>query len=464
MNDEIESFRALVNQWGYAYKWAVVSYVALKCPNSEKLTIIAGRIGLEVTLYLKDIEALPVDFESASLIAGREIIQINGKLTEVLSGLDKGKLNATKIVAEMTLEGDNFSTSFLPYYPYSILEGPRQATLHIRGVNKRDVIQNIDQLNWELKAADKPYENLDELLGSLGLPTAARMDSTALEIVANSIALIHVDSIIESGKALLKCVVAEGLHIEKLKLGYKIFERDYVKRGHIAGSDFRWKPDGDIQTGEFELPVGESSVLQMFASYEGHALHQLWITDPNKHLNARYASYAVFDPDLKVLRDFLSAVTKKPGEDFEQGIATLLTMLGFSVSQYGTSPKLQNGPDIIAVTSLNNIAVIECTTKHLSNNDKISKLVLRTNQLKESLEKSGHAHLAIQPVIVTALPRSDVSADLQEAGRHGVAVITKEDIDLSLETQAPFLVNSEDIFKGFSNLIPDKKQAEFDLG
>jgi len=223
MNDEIEDFLQLINHWRGAYKWAVVSYVALKYPDSDNLKLIAGRVSLEETLCKENIEMLTIDFESANLIAGREVIQIDGDLDEVLSGLGEGKLTGTKGVIKMTLEGEgaDVSPTFLPYYPYSVSEGLRQPTLHIRGARKWDVIQNIDQLNWELKAADKPYDSLDELLGSLGLPTAVRSDVTELEVVANSPVVIHADSIIDSGKALLKCVVAEGLDVEKLKLGIK---------------------------------------------------------------------------------------------------------------------------------------------------------------------------------------------------------------------------------------------------
>ncbi len=464
VNDEINNFRTLVNQWGYAYKWAVVSYVALRYSGSNKLTLLAGRIDLESTLLnAEDIKSLPVEFESDNVVAGREVMQINGKLDQVLSGLDEGKLVVTKGMADIALKrGDSFSANFLPYPPYSVSKGLHQPALHIRGARKWDVIPNIDQLNWELKAAEKPYKSLDELLDSLELPTAARADCTTLEVAANSFTAIHADSKIDSGKVLLKLVVAENVHTEKLRFGYIVSERKSVKRGHIAGSDFRWELDGNIQTGIFELSVDEASVLQALISYDGYVLGQQWITDPSKHVNPRYASCKLFDPDLRILHDFLSGKSKDPGNDFEQGITILFTLLGFSPSHHGTVPKLQDGPDILAFTPRNNIAVIECTTKRLNDKDKMSKLVSRTNQLKERLKLSGHPHLLIQPVIVTALSRSDVSADLPEAGRNGIVVISRDDIKLLLERVALSLSDPEDIFRGFANLIPDKKQPEMD--
>jgi len=59
------------------------------------------------------------------------------------------------------------------------------------------------QLDWELKAADAPFDNLDELLIHCGLPTLTQMgDSTALEVVARSPGMIGVASIIKDGDAI----------------------------------------------------------------------------------------------------------------------------------------------------------------------------------------------------------------------------------------------------------------------
>jgi hypothetical protein len=56
----------------------------------------------------------------------------------------------------------------------------------------------------------------------------------------------------------------------------------------------------------------------------------------------------------------------------------LLTLLGFSVANYGRIPKLQKGPDIIAITPSGHVGVVECTVGLINESDKLAKLVQRT--------------------------------------------------------------------------------------
>ncbi len=97
----------------------------------------------------------------------------------------------------------------------------------------------------------------------------------------------------------------------------------------------------------------------------------------------------------------------KPDTDkpyaFESAVSTLLTLLGFSVSNYGRIPKLQKGPDIIAVTPSGHVGIIECTIGLINENDKLAKLVQRTTLIKEKLTDARYGHLQLQSTIVTPL-------------------------------------------------------------
>ena len=59
------------------------------------------------------------------------------------------------------------------------------------------------------------------------------------------------------------------------------------------------------------------------------------------------------------------------------------------MSHHGKIQKLQDGPDIIALTPIGNIGVIECTSGLLDTDDKLAKLVQRTNLIRKKLVETG---------------------------------------------------------------------------
>jgi hypothetical protein len=166
----------------------------------------------------------------------------------------------------------------------------------------------------------------------------------------------------------------------------------------------------------------------------------------------------MFDQKAKLLSQMLlnSDRDKDMAKHFEGAVTNLWGLLGFSVSNYGRFPKLQDGPDIIAVAPDGNVAVIECTTGLLDLNDKIAKLVQRTHALSNTLSASGHGHKAIQPVSITQLSRSEVAANLEDAEKHHIAVMCNEDLS-QLLTQIPLFPNPDSFFRALKKYIPQSK-------
>jgi len=201
------------------------------------------------------------------------------------------------------------------------------------------------------------------------------------------------------------------------------------------------------------ISVGEALLVQAFLSYDRVSLHQWWITDPTKHLNPRHAIHQAFDQEQELLRRILfTPETDKPYA-FEGAVSALLSLLGFSVANYGRIPKLQKGPDIVAVTPLGHVAVVECTIGLLNENDKLAKLVQRTKLIKTKLAEAGHGRLEVQATIVTPLSRGEVAADLEIAGEHGIAVVCKEDLE-RLVSQVALPPNADRLFTDSRGLIP----------
>jgi len=191
-------------------------------------------------------------------------------------------------------------------------------------------------------------------------------------------------------------------------------------------------------------------------SYGEVPIDQSSVSDPTKHLNPRHAINQLFDPQ----NDRLPLLLFNPGggkeDSFEGGVSTLLTLLGFSVSNYGRFPKFQEGPDIIAMTPGGHVAVVECTVGLLNKKDKIAKLVQRTHAIREKLENSGYSGVDIQPVCVTRLSQEEIAVDLEDARTHGIAVVCKQNLEDALK-QIELPLDADRFFGNLKKLIPAPK-------
>lgn len=456
----LSDFEALISPWANAYQCATISYIGLKTAEGQRL--LFGRILLEPTR--SGVNDAAFKFETEHLIAARFIS--SATQTDIKTILEKAKAGEIQTIdhtSKLLLQADgSFSTYFSPIHHPFVSEGPRRPTLRVSGTSRHNLTVSIADhraLDWELKAAETPFDNLDELLSQCNLPAQMQMgDSTTLEIVAKSPVMISDSSAITGSDTVIECRLASVLDIEKLRLGYKILHKESIERKSVSGSALDWRQDEDIKIGTYRAPVGSASLLQAFVSYAGISHHQRWVTDPQRRLNPRLAIHQVFDEDLELLRRMLlKPETDKPYV-FENAVSTLLNLLGFAVSNYGRIPKLQKGPDIIAISPTGHVGVTECTVGLLDENDKLAKLVQRAKLIRDKLNGTGYGFLQLQAVIMTPLSRDEVTANLERAGKHGIAVVCKEDIEEMLK-QVYLPPNADRLFEEAKRLVPNAGQG-----
>jgi hypothetical protein len=456
----VQDFEALLSMWKGAYVCSVHSYVVVKGQEGGRL--LFGRVLLEPTR--DGVNETPFHFETEHIIAGRFVRVATPDATAVLIAKVKlGQMNTGEGVAALATDTSNpIRAYFAPIYHPLISDGPRLPSLIVHGTAKHNVLVTVGdsrQFDWEVKAADAPFDSLDELLGHCGLPTLMQIgDSTTMEIVARTPAVVGANSAINGSEAVIECRVAKALDSGKLRLGYRMFQKDQqIVRGSVTGDSFEWRDEKDLKIAFHRIAIGEASVLQAFLSYDRISLHQWWVTDPKKHLNPWQTIHQIFDQDLELLRKMLlKPETDKPYA-FENAVSTLLTLLGFSVANYGRIPKLQKGPDIIAVTPSGHVGIVECTIGLINENDKLAKLVQRAALIKEKLTDARYGHLQLQSAIVTPLSREEVAADLAAAGGHGIAVVCKQEIENALN-RVGFPPNADRIFEDAKNLVPASDQ------
>lgn len=452
----IDYFKELIIQWGNAYKCAVISYVGFKTPDGPRL--LCGHILLEVMRVR--IKHTPFNFETEYVLAGRRVLDVAWpKIPSLLSTAGKGEIPFISNDIALGVENQRkISVDFYPIHHPLFGEGPRLSCLRIRGMGKYSLFAKITdslQLDWELKAAKVPFDSLDDLLIHCNLPTLQQMgDSTMLEVMAKTPGLIGAGSKIENGKARIECRVSSALKAQDIRIGYQVFQKGSIaKRAGLDGSNLRWRRENDIRIGVCQIPVGAATLIKVFLSYKGVNLHETWINDPQKQLNQRQALHQVFDNDLELLkRTLLEPESDKP-QLFEGAVSMLFYLLGFSTANYGKIPKLQRGPDVIVVAPSGNVGVIECTVGLLDEKDKLAKLVQRTKLLKDKLLASGFGHLQAQSIIATPLRRGEIIANLDDAAKYDIAVISKENIE-ELLRQVSLPLNPERLFEYTKGLIP----------
>ena len=115
------------------------------------------------------------------------------------------------------------------------------------------------------------------------------------------------------------------------------------------------------------------------------------------------------------------------------------------------------GPDIIAVTPIGNIEVIECTLGLPDHSSKLAKVAEKTMSIKEKLKIAGFGNLQVQPAVVTPLSRDQVVPNLQDAAKLGIALVCKEDIE-ELLRRVILPQDPERLFQELKGLVPDMKQ------
>jgi len=453
-------FESLIAPWIAAYRFADIAYVGVQTKAGPRL--IQGRIVLNPFNVIQGYKTF--EFESAHVIAGRYLLDLTKhSLSSILRDLRNGELLTANDI-KVCLQNDNgFNVFCSPVRHPFVTEGMRLPNINVRGSSKFHLMSNIMEhfdIDWELKAAKVPFDNLDDLLRECGLLNQSDMgDSTSLEIVAGCPAFITEKSIIAKEEGVIECRVSSALDVEKLRLGYKLHRGDViVRRESVSGSNFEWKQEEDSKIGTLKLDVGDASLLQAIVSFSDVAQHLWWVVDPSKRLNPRHAIHQIFDEELDVLRKQLFKPETDKAHMFEQAVSMLLNLAGFSASNYGRIPKLQKGPDIIAISTVGNIAVVECTLGLINENNKLAKLVQRTQLIRDRLNSSGYGHQQIQPVVATPLSRSEILVDLEEAGKHGIAVICREDLEGMLE-RISLPLNPDKLFEDTKSLVPTKMQG-----
>jgi hypothetical protein len=448
-----------IRDWRPGHKWLHRSVLGIQAGSD--FIVLYARAALAITAPLEPVKHFHLRTETIQAIS--EVIPLEDLFGQILIDVEQGQLEVQGTLYRLLRQHDNriwhLSAHHSPFFNPSQSGGPRLPTLFVTSAQKHDVLQiagGQQRLDWELKAADTPFASLDELARFLGFDPAA---DPRIELTALFPGAIAATSKISKGHAEIRANVGPALDRNAFKLGYVAYKAGAAPiRKHIASIDAKWVEHQQFAEAIFEFPIEDYQGVAVFLSYKGVAVHEAFIADRVNPANPRQLIYGLADEGLGFLRKYLLGEGKQADRDLEFAISCVLQLAGFSVLRLGNVEQLRDFADVIAYSITGKVLVAEVTIGGIDANDKLTKLAARSSQIADSLAEIGMAKTDVLPMIVTVLPRSVISGDLEKARKLGIAVVAREDL-ITVAAQPSYDLDSEKAFALFREQIPKNPSA-----
>jgi hypothetical protein len=410
----IDNFLSAVTPWEAGYTQNSFTYLAVK--RLGIFNLVQGAVWLN-TLELK---APFTQFATENIRAGHyRLTELKKSYRELIEEIASGVIRTPDGDLHFPSESGRHSASFSPLHPTALQSQSRVNVLRLGGF-QQFITGQPSVLDWELRAAHKPYDSLQDILGEYQLG-GIFTDVITIEVIGTSVMAIDGEkSKIDRESATISVNLAKTLPADKVAVSYRLISQGKViARDYVEGSHFEWEERDGMQRGTYRLPVPAAAILHCYSIYGGVAQTHWYITDPSTSQNSRRSIYESFDTGLGILSEFLARSNAKgrDARDLETAIAWLFWMLGFSVAHLGATTRTQDFADIVLTTPNGNVAVVECTTGLLRAENKLPNLIHRTTAVRRQLDRSNNRHLRLLPVIVTTLTKDEVRADREAAIR-----------------------------------------------
>jgi len=212
------------------------------------LTYIA-RVGCDRPYVLKarlnfhgaGADLAPKVFESSQIVA--EIFELSALgLTpkDVIQAAVSGKVMTPRgEIAFLPQITGGYAATFIPLHPEVLAQQQRTGVLQIRGTDQSDHWQN-PVLDWALRSADTPYDNLNELSIDFGMGGLIER-STIIEAVAPNVVAIDLGNQVTGGTARIGVLTIKGIDRSKVSIGYRVLDKGAVTaRMTVAGDVLDW--------------------------------------------------------------------------------------------------------------------------------------------------------------------------------------------------------------------------------
>ena len=251
---------------------ARVTILAAKSPDGW--SIISGQIVARMGAFPtppKVLEASTVVVFQADVPGGIDAV------FDLLTQVREGRLDIADRRFRFPIEND--LSGYLEFLnPIGLRDGRRLTSLRAYGARRGGLFDRT-KLDWELKAAEPPFDGLWDLLGEVGLPIPEG-DMCSLEVVFLNVVEVAASSTVAGTKATIDVIMSPRLSPQEMWIGYKVFQhRNVVKRESQAGTALAWRERDGMRVGHLELEVPDGAVVQMFLSYGRETQQQYWMME-----------------------------------------------------------------------------------------------------------------------------------------------------------------------------------------
>lgn len=290
-------------------------------------------------------------------------------------------------------------------------------------IPKQHQLRNIEN---ELRSSSPAFDGLYDALNWLGIGDRSFLGSRSSELniwINPPVDIFFEECSLIDDELTVVLRAHPSFDIRTVQLSICPAPRKDINSSRQIAKEFKWSlSDENLNLGVAKISLkGSDSVLLMLL-INGSTVRRQWLLDENKARNNRQIPVQYFDKDLKMVKR--GVFDQLDSNKFEEGIALLLFMLGFT-------PAVQmetDSPDLIVYTPGGKLILVECTMRIADFSNKVGKLVDRRGGLEKALREQSH-HSLVYGALVCRLPKDQIATlgiDLRE---NKIILITKEDLE-----------------------------------
>lgn len=285
-------------------------------------------------------------------------------------------------------------------------------------------LQSRLEMDNVLRSAAIPFDGIQDLVTWLGIDAAAlNGGQPAITIrVSPPVDLIFERSKLSDDYLFLEFHAHPSFNTKRMTLAIRGEPAsDLLGRKQMAES-ISWAQTTDgklVGTLKTLLPNVDSALTMMLIGQS--TVRRQWFVDAARARNRRWMAAQHFDTDLQKISN--AVLTPIDSKKFEQGVASLLFLLGFSP----VIPIETDAPDLIVTTPGGQLVLVECTTRIADFSSKMGKLVDRRGSLSKALSSARHPS-DILAVLICALEKDQIASPRDELEGQKVLLLTREDL------------------------------------
>ncbi|SFB73429.1 hypothetical protein SAMN05216344_102116 [Polaromonas sp. OV174] len=391
--------------------------------------------------------------KAGNLLAGREIFsslkkdEILQRLTQAASG--HLEVHDLQLSLQSGAEMDYYSE--IPHRDTGFSDLHLMVTgAHLRPASLSESIVTDNAL----RLATPPFDGMSDICSWLQL-TDTRVNGRAPSItlrIGPPVDIIFDETKVHRNKLRLTLSAHPKFDTSRLVLATREFPGRGIETRKQASNLIVWKQvKKGRRSGVLNLDLTNANSVLAMLIVGRRTVRRRWFDDPEKAINSRYVATQLFDKDLKQLKHALLEAVDSVR--FEQGVASLLFLLGFSSAiQVETQ-----APDILVTSPGGKLAIVECTTKISDFQNKLGKLVDRRNALMKTLETTGH-NLQVYAFLACGLPKAQIAVEERQLTQHQVTLFSRENISLAFD-QLRTPTSPDEMLDRAAALLSEKRNA-----